>query len=99
MQIIAFGAISVVVTGALWKPFKNLQKIGDDTTDTSSDMLGMVVELTSNASREEPGIVKWSGVDWKAVLDKSCPIDSIKQGEDVKITAITAGKMTITTTE
>lgn len=98
VQIIIFGLTSVAVTALLWKPFKSLQK-SDDTRDQSSDMIGMVVELTETAKRKSPGAVQWSGISWKAVLDKSCPEDSIEAGEEVKITAISAGKMTVTTND
>ena len=99
LEIITFGITSVVVAGLLWKPFKALQKNDGNTQDTSSDMLGMIVELTSTVSRTKHGTISWSGIEWKAVLDKSCPEDSIEKGGNVKVTAVTAGKMTVTVAE
>lgn len=97
-QIIIFGITSVLVTAILWKPFKSLQKT-KSTQDTSSDMIGMTVKLTAEATRSKSGTIRWSSIDWKAELDKSCPKDSIAEGEDVTVTAVTAGKMTITVEE
>ena len=92
LELFSLGLLTAIVAGILWKPLKSFQNRGDGT-DNSSDMIGLSVPCTIEVT-ETDGAIKYSGINWKARLDKQ-QSEVISAGTMCKITAVEGNVMIV----
>lgn len=92
-EILTVGVLSALIAGVLWKPLKKLQN-PVSRTDDSSDMIGLQVPV-SVAVNATSGSIRYSGINWNAQLASDANIDSIEQGSQCKIVAISGNTMLV----
>jgi membrane protein implicated in regulation of membrane protease activity len=88
--LIATWAISsIIITGALWKPLKNFQN-KTSTSDTSSDLIGKKLKVTSVITLNVDGKVRFSGIDWNAKADSDFVSsgDTLENNSDIIVTKV-----------
>lgn len=76
-----FVGLSVLSTLLLWKMFKSMPKEKADELN----MIGDVVEVTEDITKDKAGKVTWSGVAWQAEIDSTAEKQEFKAGEKVMI--------------
>jgi membrane protein implicated in regulation of membrane protease activity len=92
-SIVTFAVSSAVISAALWKPFKSLQdNRAEPKKDNSSDFIGYEFRLVDDISLMQPGKTRYSGIEWRVDIDKSCDLKEIKAGTLVKVVEIDAGR-------
>ena len=94
-EILVVGVLTATIAIVLWRPLKNLQNSGSGT-DTSSDMIGQIVQSSSEVSNSG-GTIRYSGIDWNARLDADCSVDTIAEGQRCMIIAVNGNVMIVTT--
>ena len=92
-EILAVGILSAITAVILWHPLKKLQN-SKDKTDDSSDMIGLKVPASSDINKVG-GTIRYSGINWQARLADDVEIDSITDGEQCQIIAITGNTMLV----
>ena len=87
--ISCFGITTGLVSTVLWKPLKNMQ---DNTSPQkqTSDLIGYEFVLQQDVTILQPGLHRYSGVDWKVELDGQAG-DQLSAGQRVTVTSIDAG--------
>lgn len=93
IELFVLGMLTAATTLLLWKPLKNFQNAGDGM-DTSSDMIGREVSVSSDITRHD-GTIRYSGVNWPSRLDDDVNIDMITKGQLCKITAVKGNIMLV----
>jgi len=87
--VACFGISSAVISVLLYKPLKMLQS--DETNvekDTSSDMIGLEFRLEQDISITQPGIKRYSGIEWKIEIDKSVAQNELNAGTLVSVVSV-----------
>ncbi|PKH85929.1 NfeD family protein [Colwellia sp. Bg11-28] len=92
-EIFTVGVLTAIVAAILWKPLKSLQN-SKDTTDNSSDMVGLTV-LASTEINVSSGSIRYSGIDWQARLAEEANGESISAQSQCVIVAITGNIMLV----
>lgn len=92
-SIASVGFCSAASALMLWKPLKRFQDGKPLTKDNSSDLIGYSFVLTEELTALQPGKTRYSGIDWKVILDKHSDKESIPAGQWVVVTSVDAGKM------
>ena len=87
--ISCFGITTGLVSAVLWKP---LNKMQDNTSPQkqTSDLIGYEFVLQQDVTILQPGLHRYSGVDWKVELDGQAG-DQLSAGQRVTVTSIDAG--------
>ena len=87
--ISCFGITTGLVSAVLWKPLKKMQ---DNTSPQkqTSDLIGYEFVLQQDVTILQPGLHRYSGVDWKVELDGQAG-DQLSAGQRVTVTSIDAG--------
>ena len=80
-----FGICSGVVSMLLWKPLRRLQSGSASQQKVSGDFTGLEFVLEQDVSRQKPGAYRYSGIDWRVELDGSCALDSLTEGQRVRV--------------
>lgn len=88
------GIIATVMAVLLWKPFKQLQNQSEPENAPASDLVGLTFSLSSDVSTDKPGEHKYSGIQWTVVVDPS-HADSLIKGQQVTVTDVSVGKLTV----
>lgn len=84
VSIIVFVILSVLLTIVLWRAMRTPNP---DTSD-EMNMIGEVVTVDKTISKTNAGVIKWSGVEWKAELDPDESASDIQEGDKAIITAV-----------
>ncbi|AAZ25527.1 NfeD family protein [Colwellia psychrerythraea] len=92
-EIFTVGVLTAIIAAILWKPLKSLQN-SKDTTDNSSDMVGLTV-LASTEINVSSGSIRYSGIDWQARLAEEANGESISAQSQCVIVAITGNIMLV----
>ncbi len=92
-EILAVGLLSAITAAILWNPLKKLQN-SKDNTDDSSDMIGLKVPASSDINKVS-GTIRYSGINWQARIAEDVDVDSITDGEQCQIIAITGNTMLV----
>jgi len=92
-EILTVGLLTAVVAAVLWKPLKALQN-SKNKTDNSSDMIGLVVPVSSEISVSS-GTIRYSGIDWQARLADDVNVELISEQSQCEIVAITGNTMLV----
>ena len=92
IELFCLGVLTAITAFLLWKPLKNFQNRGDGT-DSSSDMIGLLVPCAIEVNATG-GAIKYSGINWKARLDKQ-QTETITEGSMCKITAVDGNVMIV----
>ena len=87
------GVLTVLLALLLWRPLKKFQNSGGGA-DTSSDMIGRVVNVSKDITEEE-GAIRYSGIDWQARLDASANEAFIAEGEQCIIASVNGNIMLV----
>ena len=84
-----WGISSAAITALLWKPMKALQN-KTYKSDTSSDIIGKNLKITSPTTKTVEGKVRFSGVDWNAKADPDFirENDILEKGMEVEVTQV-----------
>lgn len=87
--ISCFGITTGLVSAVLWKPLKKMQ---DNTSPQkqTSDLIGYEFVLQQDVTILQPGLHRYSGVDWKVELDGQAG-EQLSAGQRVTVTSIDAG--------
>jgi len=94
VEILAVGLISAVSALILWQPLKRLQN-SKISTDNSSDMIGLQVPASTDITATS-GTIRYSGINWSAILAKNSDVDMIHESNQCKIVAIKGNTMFVT---
>lgn len=86
---IAIAVIDTVLTAALWRPLRNMQK-ESQTTPVKHDFVGLELTLETDASPSTPGTIRYSGVNWEVRASRV-----IEAGSRVRVTAVDVGVFTV----
>ncbi len=89
-SVSSFGIATGIVGITLWKPLIKMQSNGVVQEQQSSDLIGYEFVLKQNISILEPGLHRYSGVDWKVELDKHAG-ESLSAGQRVTVTSLEPG--------
>ncbi len=92
-EIFSVGFLTALIAALLWKPLKSLQN-SKEKTDNSSDMVGLTVSASSDINKTS-GSIRYSGINWQARLADDANVDTITQGKQCQITAITGNTMLV----
>ncbi len=91
-SIASFGINSTVITAILWKPMQNLQnKNAAPAKDNTSDLVGHTFRLTSAITVTAPGLVRFSGIEWRVEIDDSTKLKQIEAGTKVAVQSVDVG--------
>jgi len=97
-SIAAFAVSTVVVSVALWKPLKSLQKDNVIAAkDNTSDIIGLKFRLDEDISVTKPGTTRYSGVEWKVEIDLDSDEKKISAGTTVMVVSVDVGKFRVST--
>ena len=88
--ISCFGITTGLVSTLLWKPLKKMQDNSTPPQRQSSDLIGYEFVLQQDVTTLQPGLHRYSGVDWKVELDGQAG-DHLSAGQRVTVTSIDAG--------
>jgi len=94
VEILAVGLISAVSALILWQPLKRLQN-SKISTDNSSDMIGLQVPASTDITATS-GTIRYSGINWSAILAKNSDVDMIHESNQCEIVAIKGNTMFVT---
>jgi len=95
--IALFAIFSIASTALLWWPLQRLQNSTPEERDTSSDLIGLEFRLDSDLTRTNESTTRYSGVNWRVVIDKECIPDTIAAGELVSVASVSAGLFRVKT--
>jgi len=93
MEILSVGIVSALTALVLWKPLKNLQN-SRSKTDTSSDMIGLKVPVTTDITATS-GNIRYSGINWNARLADDARVDVISSAQQCQIVAVSGNTMLV----
>jgi membrane protein implicated in regulation of membrane protease activity len=90
-----FGISSGLSAVLLWKPLLRLQHPGPPGKDNSSDFVGLEFRVEQEITRAVPGKTRYSGIEWRVVLDDDASTDHIEPGQKVTVTSVDVGVMRV----
>lgn len=94
-EVLLVGVITAIAAMLLWKPMRKLQGSEKTPQDTSSDMIGQIVKVSTAVSISE-GSIRYSGIDWQARLEREAGLkESIEAGQSVEIIAVDGTTMVV----
>jgi len=88
--ISCFGITTGLVSAVLWKPLNRMQDNSTPPQRQTSDLIGYEFVLQQDVTTLQPGLHRYSGVDWKVELDGQAS-DQLNAGQRVTVTSIDAG--------
>jgi len=92
-SIATFTISSIIISTLLWKPFIKLQHAREiPKKDNTSDLVGHEFRLTDDITFDNPGVTRYSGIEWHVYIDNSYENSPIKAGTLVTVTSLDAGK-------
>ncbi|MDH5544410.1 MAG: NfeD family protein [Gammaproteobacteria bacterium] len=92
----SFALSSALISAALWKPLKSMEKTrNNDVHDTSSDFVGLVFNLESDLSSNSTSKTRYSGIEWKVELDEGSLNKQLGAGTRVTVVSVDAGKFRV----
>jgi len=91
-SIVTFALSSVLISAALWKPLRAIQRNSKPPKkDNSSDIIGLKFRLDREISTTAPGVTRYSGVEWQVVIDHASVHQTIAAGTTVVVVSVDAG--------
>lgn len=93
VELFALGILTAITALLLWKPLKKFQDSGGGS-DTSSDMIGRQVPVSSKITLRE-GSIRYSGVNWSSRLADDSEVESIPKGEVCIISSVDGNVMLV----
>jgi len=94
--IAGFGVSTGFCTAVLWGPMKRLQdKTEPAGSDSSSDLIGHQFNLDSDLSLSSPSVTRYSGIEWRVLLDPSAGDQTVSKGARVIVTSVNVGQFTV----
>lgn len=94
-EVLLVGVITAIAAMLLWKPMQNLQGSEKTPQDTSSDMIGQIVKVSTDVTITE-GSIRYSGINWQARLEREEGLESlIEEGQSVEIIAVDGTTMMV----
>ena len=85
------GVCSLVAAVALWKPMRALQADHQSPADQPNVFRGLTLELQEALAKGHPVKHKYSGIEWKLVLEGDQ--ESVPAGTEVEVIKTAVGKM------
>ena len=89
--IASIGICSGIITALLLKPLRQLQGNRAPGKDNSSDFIGLEFPIEQDIKTQQPGVKRYSGIDWRVEIDKSAGVDEMTAGQHVVVTSIDVG--------
>lgn len=90
--IAAFGVCTGLSAVVLWKRLKSLQGgTGAAPENTGSDLIGYQFTLSSRVAAGEPGVHRYSGIDWRVEVARDCGCDALDKGVFVVVSDVGVG--------
>ncbi len=89
--VAVFAVASILSAVLLWKPLKSMQQGAAMGQDRSSDLIGHEFRLDQDISQQNSGTTRYSGIDWRVVIDDDSSMVSIKSGAKVRVSRVDAG--------
>ncbi len=83
-----FGISTGLSSALLWKPFKQMQNRSAPQTVQHNDFEGIEFNLEADVTPTQPGIYRYSGIDWKVEPDSQ---ETIIKGQRVAVVTATVG--------
>jgi len=77
---------SLLIAALGWRPLRRFQS-ADIQDDQSSDLIGREL-TTTHAVSKRGGVVRWSGVEWRAKLAEDAGVDKVEAGARVKVAKV-----------
>ncbi|MCF6325537.1 MAG: NfeD family protein [Gammaproteobacteria bacterium] len=91
-SIATFALSSVLISVLLWKPLRAIQRNSKPPEkDNTSDIIGLKFRLEREISTTEPGVTRYSGIEWQVVIDHASEQQSIAAGSSVVVVSVDAG--------
>ncbi|MDJ0832768.1 MAG: NfeD family protein [Gammaproteobacteria bacterium] len=94
-SIASFGIATGISGVLLWKPFKKLQSRTAADQKPQSDFVGLKFRLDKPVSTSAPGSYRYSGVDWKVMIDPGSDLESIETGTEVEVISLDVGVLRV----
>ncbi len=93
--VASFGIATGISSAVLWKPMMLMQGKSPAKQKPTSDFVGMEFVLMDDISVTEPGMYRYSGMDWKVELDRSSDDELITKGERVAVVTVQVGVLSV----
>lgn len=94
--IACFAIASGALAAVLWKPLMAMQnnnaRMGEDQ---SSDLIGYRFVLDTEITRQTPGKLRYSGIDWRVYLSERADSDRLAAGQRVQVERVNAGRFDV----
>ncbi len=87
--VACFGISTGVISVLLFKPLRKMQDAPAKVQPQSSDLVGYEFVLEQDITSTQPGVYRYSGVNWKVELDGTQA--SLPAGQRVCVTSLDAG--------
>jgi membrane protein implicated in regulation of membrane protease activity len=92
----AFGIATGISAVLLWRPMRTMQTAATPQQQQSNDFDGLEFVLEQTITTGTPGKHRYSGIDWKVVIDDSSEDDEISAGERVRVASAEVGVFRVT---
>ena len=87
----AFGIATGISAVLLWRPMRKMQTAATPQQQQSNDFDGLEFVLEQTIATSTPGKHRYSGIEWKVVIDDSSEHDEIAAGERVRVASAEVG--------
>ncbi len=99
-SIATFAVSSVLISAALWKPLKSIQRNSKPPEkDNTSDIIGLKFRLDGDITTTAPGTTRYSGIEWAVEIDSGSEAKAISAGTTVIVVSVDAGKFRVIAAE
>ena len=89
--VASFGICSGIIATLLWNTLHRMQGGKTPKKDVSSDFTGLEFNLEKEVSTTAPGVIRYSGVNWKVEIDKDAGVQTIAAGQRVVVSSVEVG--------
>lgn len=86
-----FGITTGLSSGLLWKPLKKMQDKSIPDRKPQGDLVGLEFVLEQDINATNPGNYRYSGINWKVEIDRSCEPTSLSKGQRVEVVSADVG--------
>ncbi|WP_235015223.1 NfeD family protein [Oceanicoccus sp. KOV_DT_Chl] len=93
-ELFTCGVLTGLAALLLWRPLKQFQNSGGGP-DTSSDMIGQQVPVSTAVTHAVGGTIRHSGINWNARLSNGAAVESIAVGEICVIVGVEGNVMLV----
>ena len=89
--IASFGITTGIISALLWSFLQKMQNRTPADQKPQSDIVGIEFILAEDISTTQPGNYRYSGIDWKVEIDRSCESSSLEKGIRVSVVSVDVG--------